>query len=123
MRIFASLVLAAGLALPTPAVAQPAAQTVSVWSFGFAPKPIQLQAGRPVTLTFVNQSGSGHDFTAPAFFAHARVIAGDAPAGRIKLPGHATRSITLVPLAGSYPAHCSHLMHEPLGMSDVIVVR
>jgi plastocyanin len=123
MRTFASLALAAGLFLPTPALAQPAAETVSVWSFGFSPKPIQLQAGRPVTLTFVNRSGGGHDFTAPAFFANARVIAGAAPDGRIKLPGHASRSITLVPLAGSYPAHCSHLMHQPMGMSDVILVR
>ena len=123
MRTFASFVLAAGLVLPAPALAQPAAETISVWSFGFSPKPIQLQAGQPVTLTFVNRGGGGHDFTARAFFASSRVIAGAAPDGRIKLPGHATRSITLVPVAGSYQAHCSHLMHEPMGMSDVILVR
>jgi len=120
---FSSLVLAAALALPTPALAQPAAQTISVWSYGFAPKPIQLAAGRPVTLTFVNRSGGGHDFTAPGFFAASRVIAGSAPNGRIKLAPHATQSITLVPAAGSYQAHCSHFMHAPMGMTDSIFVR
>jgi plastocyanin len=123
MKTLALLLLAAGLALPSAALAQPAAQTVTVWSFGFAPRPLQLRAGQPVTLTFVNRSGSGHDFTAPAFFGRSRIIAGAAPGGRIGLPPHAARTITLVPLAGSYKAHCSHLMHEPLGMSDTIFVR
>jgi plastocyanin len=118
-----SLVLAAALAVPSPALAQPAAQTISVWSFGFAPKPIQLAAGRPVTLTFVNRSGSGHDFTAPGFFAASRMIAGSAPGGRIKLAPHASQSVTVVPAAGSYEAHCSHFMHAPMGMTDSIFVR
>ena len=58
----------------SPVAAQPALQslTITVWSYGFAPHPIHLAAGRPVTLTFVNRSGSGHDFTAGAFFANSR---------------------------------------------------
>ena len=106
-----------------PLAAQPAAQVVDVWNFGFGPAPIHLQAGRPVTLTFVNRSGSSHDFTAHSFFASARIVSGAAPDGEIDLPGHATRTITLVPRAGTYRAHCSHFFHKQLGMSDQIIVR
>lgn len=123
MKILTLLTFAAALALPASAPAQPAGQVIQVWNFGFAPKPIQLAAGRPVTLTVSNQSGSGHDFTAPEFFAAARIIAGAAPDGRIDLPKHATVTITLIPAAGSYPVHCSHFMHQTMGMSDTILVR
>jgi len=116
------LVAAVSLSCVAPAAAQPAAQTIDVWSFGFGPKPLHLAAGRPVTLTFVNRSGSSHDFTAHSFFAYARIIAGAAPGGEIELRGHDVRTITLVPRAGTYHAHCSHFMHKQLGMQDLIVV-
>jgi len=96
--------------------------TVAVWSFDFSPKPIHLAAGKPVTLTFVNRSGGSHDFTAKKFFASSRIVAGSAPDGEIDLAGHQTRSITLVPTAGTYNAHCSHFMHKQMGMQDLIVV-
>ena len=105
-----------------PAAAQPAALTIDVQSFSFAPKPIHLRAGQPVTLTFVNRSGSSHDFTAVKFFATSRIMAGAAPDGEIKLAPHQTRTVTLVPSAGSYHAHCSHFLHKQMGMSDVIIV-
>jgi len=117
--------LAAALMLGSlsPAAAQQPAQfVVQVWSFGFAPAPIHLAAGRPVTLTFVNRSGSGHDFTAPAFFQHARIIAGTASNGEVDLGAHETRTITLIPAAGTYHAHCSHFLHKQMGMDDLIVV-
>jgi plastocyanin len=112
------------LALGAAAAAQPgpAQLTVTVWSFGFAPRPIHLAAGRPVTLTFVNRSGSGHDFTAGAFFAASSITAGTAADGEIELGPHETKSITLVPRAGVYPAHCSHFFHKQMGMSDEIIV-
>jgi plastocyanin len=103
--------------------AQPATQVVDVASFYFAPKPIHLAAGRPVTLTFVNRSGSGHDFTAVRFFRNSRIVSGSAPDGEIELAPHQTRSVTLVPSAGTYKAHCSHFMHKQFGMSDVILVN
>jgi plastocyanin len=106
-----------------PAAAQPAQLTVQLWNFGFGPQPIRLAAGKPVTLTFVNQSGSGHDFAAPGFFQHARVLAGAAPGGAVDLDGHETRSITLVPAAGTYEVHCSHFLHKQMGMTDTIVVN
>lgn len=109
---------------PVPsAAAQPAALTVDIASYSFAPKPIQLAAGKPVTLTFANHSGSGHDFTAKEFFAASTIIAGAAPGGRINLAGRETKSITLVPKAGTYMAHCSHFLHASMGMTDQIIVQ
>ena len=106
-----------------PAAAQPAARTIYVWSYHFAPDPIDLAAGRPVTLTFVNRSGSSHDFTSPTFFAYARVISGDVRNGTVELPPGETKRVTLVPRLGTYRAHCSHFLHSLLGMNDTIVVR
>ncbi len=105
-----------------PAAAQPAAVTVDVRSYNFAPKPIHLRAAAPVTLTFVNRSNSGHDFTARSFFASSRIVAGAAPEGEIDLRPGETKSITLVPRAGTYHAHCSHFLHKQFGMSDEIIV-
>ena len=116
-------IAALSLALGAPVTAQPAGQTIIMWSFGFSPKPLLLAAGRPVTLTFVNRSGSSHDFTASAFFSRSTVTAGAAPDGEIELQGHETKTITLVPRAGTYPAHCSHFLHKQFGMSDVIIVN
>jgi plastocyanin len=101
---------------------QPAQVTVQVWSFGFGPQPIRLAAGKPVTLTFTNQSGSSHDFVAPGFFQHARILSGAAPGDMVDLRPHQTKTITLVPAAGTYQAHCSHFLHKQMGMTDVIVV-
>jgi plastocyanin len=113
---------AALLSLASAALAQPTAQTITVSSFSFAPKPIHLIAGQPVTLTFVNSSGSGHDFTAKTFFAASRITVGAAPDGEIELRGHETKSITLIPQRGTYTAHCSHFFHTQMGMSDQIIV-
>src|SRR5437763_7479019 len=124
-RVIATGVLA--LASTAFAVAQPAPKadvhTIDVQSFSFAPSPIHLAAGTPVTLVFVNHSGSGHDFTAPQFFAAATFVAGSAPKGEIDLPPHETRTVTLIPRAGAYKAHCSHFMHAAIGMHDEIVVH
>ena len=109
--------------LSAPASAQPAAsQTILMWSYNYSPKPIHLRAGRPVTLTFANRSGSGHDFTAKRFFASSRFLNGAAPGGKIEVGPGAARTITLVPLAGTYPAHCGHFLHKQFGMQDLIVV-
>ena len=115
---FSALVLA-------PATAQapvPTAQVIQVRSFAFDPTPIHLVAGKPVTLTFQNVSGGGHDFTAKEFFAASRITAGAAPDGEIELKGHETKTITLVPAAGTYNAHCSHFLHASMGMHTQILV-
>jgi plastocyanin len=123
MRIIRpALVAALSLPFTGSALAQPATQTIVVWSYGFSPVPLHLAAGRPVTLVFENRSGSSHDFSAQRFFASSTIIGGSAAGGEIDLPPHATRSVTLVPRAGSYGAHCSHFFHKQLGMRDQILV-
>jgi plastocyanin len=119
-RLAAAAALSFALAGPAPA--QPAGQTIVVWSYNFSPKPLHLVAGRPVTLTFVNRSGSGHDFTAPRFFASARILSGAAPDGEIELRPYGSQTIRLIPAAGVYKAHCSHFFHKQLGMTDRIIV-
>ena len=79
--------------------------------------PTSSRSSRP------NQSGSGHDFTAPEFFKAAKITSGAAPGGEIELKPHETKTITLVPSAGTYKAHCSHFLHSQMGMTDEIVVR
>jgi plastocyanin len=126
IRVRLVLVSAASAACMSSAMAQPAAspaQTIQVYSYGFAPKPIQLTAGRAVTLNFVNQSGSGHDFTSRELFAKSRIVAGAAPNGEIDLGPRQSRSVTLIPQLGVYEAHCSHFMHAPMGMRTRVVVR
>lgn len=103
-------------------VAQPVNYVVQAWSFGFGPRPIHLAAGTPVTLTFVNQSGSSHDFVARKIFSSSTITGGTAPQGEIELAPHQTKTITLVPRAGTYGVHCSHFFHRQMGMSDQIVV-
>ena len=106
-----------------PVYSQPAQLVVQLWSFGIAPQPIRLAAGKPVTITFVNESGSGHDFTAPGFFQHAKFVDGAAPDDEIELAAHERKSVTLIPAAGTYQAHCSHFGHKQLGMTDQVIVN
>jgi plastocyanin len=115
-------VAAASLALAAPTEAQTPTQTIVVWSFGFFPRPIALAAGRKVTLTFQNRSGSSHDFTAKTFFATSRILRGDAADGEVELKPYETKNVTLIPQAGRYTAHCSHFFHKQLGMSNRIYV-
>ena len=117
-----SAAAALSLLLAAPAAAQPAQLVVQIWSFGFAPNPIHLAAGKPVTVTFTNRSGSSHDFKAPGFFQRSAIISGAIDGDQVELGPHETKTITLVPRAGTYQAHCSHFLHEQMGMIDQIVV-
>ena len=70
--------LAAAASAPSSAQA-PAApvEQILLYSYGYNPNPIVLAAGKPVTLTFLNRAGKGHDFTAAKFFASSRILAGN----------------------------------------------
>ena len=116
-------VAALSLGVISPVAAQPAALTISLASFSFTPRPIHLAAGKQVTLTFVNASGSAHDFTAKEFFAASRIVSGSVMKGMVALKGHETKIVTLVPAAGTYHVHCSHFLHASMGMVDEIVVN
>jgi len=110
------------LACSGPTFAQPAVQTIQLYSFGYTPKVIHLVAGRPVTIDFVNTAGGGHNFSAPTFFANAKIVSGSAPRGVVELGARQSRSITLIPPAGSYNFRCTHLFHRQMGMRGQIVV-
>jgi plastocyanin len=117
---------AALLGLAATASAQPVAApayVIALYSYGYQPNPIVLRAGRPVTLTFVNRAGKGHDFTAPKFFRSSRILAGNVGSGEVGMGPGQSRSVTLIPAAGRYGVHCGHPFHKVLGMRGDIVVR
>jgi plastocyanin len=120
-----ALSLIAALALAVPGAAQPPAPTIPVqlYSFGFNPSPIVLRAGQPVTMVFANVSGGGHSFKAPAFFAHSRILNGTTMKGEVHVMPHRSMSVTLIPARGTYPAHCSHFLHDQMGMHTTIYVQ
>ena len=107
------------------AQAQPATpvQVINLVSYSFAPSPIVLRAGQPVTLQFVNRAGKGHDFTAERFFRSARILSGRVEDGEVALRPGQVATVTLIPAAGRYTAHCSHLFHKALGMHTMILVQ
>lgn len=107
------------------AMAQPAApvRVVNLVSYSYAPAPIVLRAGQPVTLQFVNRAGKGHDFTAKGFFRSARILSGRVEDGEIELRPGQVAIVTLIPAAGRYPVHCSHPLHKMFGMRSTILVQ
>ena len=122
-------VLAAGLiaaCASSHAGAQAGAeQRVTLSNFDFTPHELHLRAGQPVALVLANVASGGHDFSAPEFFAAARIEPADAALvsrGEVDVPGGATRTIHLVPAAGSYKLTCTHTMHAMFGMKGTIVV-
>jgi plastocyanin len=115
-------------ALAAPAVSQPQAATVAVTmsNFKFEPNALQLRAGVPTVLHLVNTAGGGHNFTAPQFFAAARVAPASQPLihdGMVEVPKHSAVDVELVPAAGQYPLKCSHTLHSAFGMKGTITVR
>ena len=119
--LIAPLFLCAG-----PAAAQIVAapvQSIALYSYGFNPTPIVLNAGKAVTLSFVNRAGKSHDFTAEKFFRASKIISGRVGEGEVDLAPGQTASVTLVPAAGRYKVHCGHPFHKMLGMHTDIIVR
>jgi uncharacterized cupredoxin-like copper-binding protein len=109
-----------------PASAAPAVTNVDLANFSFAPNAIQLQAGVPTVLHLRNIANGGHSFTAPEFFAHARIQPQSAALvqkGKVEVPGRSAVDIALTPAAGQYPLKCSHPFHAGFGMKGTIVVR
>jgi uncharacterized cupredoxin-like copper-binding protein len=98
-------------------------QSIALYSYGFTPSPIVLHAGKAVTLSFVNRAGKSHDFTAEKFFRASKIISGKVGEGEVDLAPGQTASVTLVPAAGRYKAHCGHPFHKMLGMHTDIIVR
>ena len=120
------LAAAAALSLIGSAAASqtvPPVHTIQLYSYGYNPDPIILDAGKRVTLTFVNRAGKSHDFTAPRFFGSSKIVTGNVGNGEVELRGGESASITLIPVAGRYKVHCGKPFHKVLGMSGDIIVR
>ncbi|HET9428311.1 MAG TPA: cupredoxin domain-containing protein [Allosphingosinicella sp.] len=116
------------IATPTAAPAQNAPRTVEVRlsSFDYDPREIRLRAGEPVVLRLVNSSGGGHNFSAPAFFAAARIDPGQQAMireGTIEVRARQSVSVRLVPARGSFRLRCTHTLHSALGMRGRIIVE
>lgn len=112
-----------GLSAQAPAPPHPPVHQVLMYSYGYRPNPLLLEAGKAVTLQFVNRAGKGHDFTAERFFASARIVSGSVDDDEIDLDGGESRSVTLIPTRGTYKVHCGRFLHKQLGMHGVIFVR
>ena len=124
-------ILLAALLLAAPAATaqhSPPAETVAVGlsSFDFTPRTIRLRAGVPVVLRLENRGSGGHDFSAPAFFAAARLDRASAAfvrRGSVEVPSRSTREVKLTPARGRYRLRCTHMFHSALGMRGEIVVE
>jgi plastocyanin len=123
MKPLLAVVAALALAVLTAAQRPTTVVPIALHSYGYAPNPIVLRAGVPVTMVFTNRSGKGHTFKAQAFFASARIQNGMVHEGEIHLKGGQSMSVTLVPARGAYPVHCSHFFHDQLGMRTTLYVR
>jgi plastocyanin len=116
--------------MPGTVRAQPsqdqAAQTITIRlsNFAFTPKQLQLRVGVPVRLHLVNDSGGGHSFSAPAFFAASASQSGPWPRdGTVQVAAGGSVDITLIPrVAGIYKLECTHFLHGVFGMTGTIVV-
>jgi len=126
MRIRILLLLLGVIIAPADAAMPRPAEVIVVSNFSFRPSQFELRAGEPVLLEFRNESGSGHSFSAPAFFASARMDARSAALvrdGRVELPPRSQVGVTLTPTTGHYKFKCTHMFHAMLGMTGTISVR
>jgi plastocyanin len=126
MRMHKVLISALLLGAAAAASAQPAAVTVRLSNFSFNPNTIRLKAGAPATLRIQNASRGGHNFSAPEFFAAARIDPKSAAfvrKGAVEVPGGRTVDVTLVPSAGTYRLKCTHTLHSTFGMKGMIFVE
>lgn len=125
MKNLISITLALVAPLAAPVAAEPGrSYYVHLYSFAFQPSPIVLRAGVPVTLVLMNTAGIGHEFKAPYFFRASRILAGGVSyEGSVELRPHQSASVTLIPMRGTYEAHCGHFMHDVLGMETKIYVE
>ena len=114
------------LAVPSIGFAATPVTTVELSSFKFVPAEIQLPAGVPVVLHLNNVSSGGHNFSAPEFFAAAKLDAQSAALvhnGKVEVPSHGSVDLTLVPAEGRFPLKCTHTLHPTFGMKGTITVR
>ncbi len=94
-------------------------------NFAFDPDHLRFKAGVPVRLRLMNESGDGHDFSAPAFFAASSFPPGSSapPNGEVAVGAHQTVELAVIPgTPGRYPLRCTHFLHSLFGMHGTIEV-
>ncbi len=110
----------------SPATAATPVATVQLSNFKFAPANIQLHAGAPVILHLANVGSGAHNFSAPDFFAAAKLDPAAAALvhdGKVEVRGQSAVDLALVPAAGQYSLKCTHTLHSSFGMKGTITVR
>jgi len=127
LPLFAALALAASGDAQPPDWGHGQPLTIELSNFKYSPSTVTLEHGMPYKLRFVNEAGRGHDFAAKQFFASSEIAPGDAAkvsGGSIKLEGHESVDVSLVPKqVGTYKVRCTHFMHSMFGMTGSVVVR
>jgi plastocyanin len=127
LALLAGLLVYGGEFLGTAhAAVQPTVVTVQLANFNFTPAQLALRANTPTVLQLRNNASGGHNFSAPAFFAAARIDPASAALvrdGKVEIPGHTNVQVVLTPAAGQYPLKCSHTLHSAFGMKGTIFVR
>ena len=108
---------------PAADAATPPTVTIKMQSRYYAPDPVRLTAGEPVTLRLVNLDGSTHAFGARHFFRSAKLVSGEVTGGKVELAPGETASVTLVPVKGSYKVECSQHQMDKLGRHGRIIVE
>lgn len=111
----------------TAAGAQDQSVTVTLKSYDFTPEMVNLMAGTPYRLHLVNDSGRGHSFSAPEFFANATVDDQDQSKivkGTVEVAPDSSVDVRVRPgRPGSYALRCDHFLHALFGMTGRIVVQ
>jgi plastocyanin len=108
-----------------PAETVPSATiTVHLSNFAFSPAVLQMRAGVPISLHFVNDGSGGHNWSAPELFAAATFPNGTPPSGgRVELAPKQRLDLLFVPrVPGTYKVECTHFLHSLFGMSGRVVV-
>ena len=93
--------------------------TISLSNFAFDPEHIRLKVNTPIRLRLVNESGGGHSFSAPTFFAASSLEPGSSvpTGGKVEVGSHQTVDIILAPrVPGQYRVECTHFLHTLFGM-------
>jgi plastocyanin len=130
--VVALLSISSAIAQNQPGGASPdwsKAQSVEVAmaNYMFTPNTLRFRANTPYHLRFMNNSGHGHSFDAPEFFAAVQIADDDQSKvnkGEIEVEGGQTVDVKFVPqTTGTYKFHCSHFLHASFGMTGEAVIQ
>lgn len=125
LRFASALMLA--LVLSGPAFANVQLIQVTMSNYAYAPDHLDLIAGAPVLLKFVNSSNKGHDFAAPELFASGTVASEDKAKvedGSVEVDAGQTVEVRFTPnKPGTYKFHCTHFLHSSFGMTGTATVQ